>query len=102
MHTLAAGSDPVLTITEAEDFLGVSGPYLTRLRKTGKLAYRTKSNRHLVAVAALEPSTCEPDRRLDELVALAAAAENRGLRWAALTTRSSPCATPSAVSAGMT
>lgn len=79
-RALAAGSDPLLTTTEAADFLGVSRPYLTRLLKTGKLAYRKKGNRHLVPIAALDAFKAERDRRLDELATLAAAEEDLGLR----------------------
>ncbi len=80
VRALAAGSDPLLTTTEAADFLGVSRPYLTRLLKTGKLPYRKKGNRHLVPVAALEAFKTERARKLDELAALAAAEEDLGLR----------------------
>jgi excisionase family DNA binding protein len=80
VHALAAGSDPLLTTTEAADFLGVSRPYLTRLLKTGKLPYRKKGNRHLVPAAALEAFKTKRERRLDELAALAAAEEDLGLR----------------------
>jgi excisionase family DNA binding protein len=80
VHALAAGSDPMLTTTEAADFLGVSRPYLTRLVKSGKLPYRKKGNRHLVPVAALEAFKAERDRKLEELAALAAAEEDLGVR----------------------
>ena len=86
VHALAAGSDPLLTTTEAADFLGVSRPYLTRLLKAGKLPYRKKGNRHLVPAGALERFKAERDRRLDELDALAGAEADLGLprlssRW---------------------
>ena len=80
VHALAAGSDPLLTTTEAAEFLGVSRPYLTRLVKTGKLPYRKKGNRHLVPAAAVARFKAERDRRLDELDALAAAEVDLGLR----------------------
>jgi excisionase family DNA binding protein len=80
VHALAAGSDPMLTTTEAADFLGVSRPYLTRLLKSGRLPYRKKGNRHLVPVAALEAFKAERERQLDELTALAAAEEDLGVR----------------------
>jgi excisionase family DNA binding protein len=80
VHALAAGSDPMLTTTEAADFLGVSRPYLTRLLKTGKLPYRKKGNRHLVPVAALEAFKIEREGNLEELTALAAAEEDLGVR----------------------
>jgi excisionase family DNA binding protein len=80
VHALAAGSDPMLTTTEAADFLGVSRPYLTRLLKSGQLPYRKKGNRHLVPVAALEAFKIERERTLDELTALAAAEEDLGVR----------------------
>lgn len=80
VRALAAGSDLMLTTTEAADFLGVSRPYLARLLKTGKLPFRKKGNRHLVAVAALEAFKAERDRKLDELADLAAAEEDLGLR----------------------
>ena len=80
VHALAAGSDPMLTTTEAADFLGVSRPYLTRLLKTGKLPYRKKGNRHLVPVAALQAFKAEREGKLEELTALAAAEEDLGVR----------------------
>jgi excisionase family DNA binding protein len=80
VHALAAGADPMLTTTEAAEFLGVSRPYLTRLLKTGKLPYRKKGNRHLVPVAAVEAFKTERERKLDELTALAAAEEDLGVR----------------------
>jgi excisionase family DNA binding protein len=80
VHALAAGADPMLTTTEAADFLGVSRPYLTRLLKAGKLPYRKKGNRHLVPVAAVEAFKAERERKLDELDALAAAEEDLGIR----------------------
>jgi excisionase family DNA binding protein len=80
VHALAAGADPMLTTTEAADFLGVSRPYLTRLLKAGKLPYRKKGNRHLVPAAAVEAFKAERERKLGELDALAAAEENLGLR----------------------
>jgi excisionase family DNA binding protein len=80
VHALAAGSDPMLTTTEAADFLGVSRPYLTRLLKTGKLPYRKKGNRHLVPVAALQAFKTEREGKLSELTALAAAEEDLGVR----------------------
>jgi excisionase family DNA binding protein len=80
VHALAAGADPMLTTSEAADFLGVSRPYLTRLLKAGKLPYRKKGNRHLVPVAALEAFKAERDRKLGELADLAAAEEDLGLR----------------------
>lgn len=80
VHALAAGSDPMLTTTEAADFLGVSRPYLTRLLKTGKLPYRKKGNRHLVPVAALQAFKAEREGKLEELTALAAAEEGLGVR----------------------
>ncbi len=80
VHALAAGSDPMLTTTEAADFLGVSRPYLTRLLKTGKLPYRKKGNRHLVPVAALHAFKAEREGKLEELAALAAAEEDLGVR----------------------
>ena len=80
VHALAVGSDPMLTTTEAAEFLGVSRPYLTRLLKTGKLPYRKKGNRHLVPVAALQAFKTEREGRLAELTALAAAEEDLGVR----------------------
>jgi excisionase family DNA binding protein len=80
VHALAAGSDPLLTTTEAADFLGVSRPYLTRLLKTGKLPYRKKGNRHLVPATALARFKEERDRRLNELDTAAAAEADLGLR----------------------
>lgn len=80
MNALASGSDPMLTTTEAADFLGVPRPYLTRLLKVGKLPYRKKGNRHLVPVAALEAFKTERDRKLHELASMAAAEEGLGLR----------------------
>lgn len=80
VHALAAGSDPMLTTTEAADFLGVSRPYLTRLLKSGKLPYRKKGNRHLVPAAALEAFKSDRERKLDELTTLAVAEEDLGIR----------------------
>ncbi|MEX0953034.1 MAG: helix-turn-helix domain-containing protein [Nitriliruptoraceae bacterium] len=80
VHALAAGDDPLLTTTEAADFLGVSRPYVTRLLKTGKLPYRKKGNRHLVPATALERFKAQRDRTLDELDALAAAEIDLGVR----------------------
>lgn len=80
VHALAAGSDPMLTTTEAAGFLGVSRPYLTRLLKAGKLSYRKKGNRHLVPVAALKAFKAERDRKLGELADLAAAEVDLGVR----------------------
>ncbi len=80
VHGLASGTEPLLTTTEAADFLGVSRPYLTRLLKSGKLPYRKKGNRHLVPVAAIEAFKTERERKLDELAALAAAEEDLGVR----------------------
>ncbi|HVL98748.1 MAG TPA: helix-turn-helix domain-containing protein [Egibacteraceae bacterium] len=80
VHALAAGSEPMLTTTEAADFLGVSRPYLTRLLKSGKLPYRKKGNRHLVPLTSVEAFKTERDHKLDELTALAAAEEHLGIR----------------------
>lgn len=80
VHGLAAGSDPMLTTTEAADFLGVSRPYLTRLLKAGALPYRKKGNRHLVPATALRQFKTRRDRRLDQLAGLAAAEEDLGIR----------------------
>jgi excisionase family DNA binding protein len=80
VHALAAGADPMLTTTEAADFLGVSRPYLTRLLKTGKLPYRKKGNRHLVPVAALQAFKTAREGKLSELTTLAAAEEDLGVR----------------------
>jgi excisionase family DNA binding protein len=75
VHALAAGSDLMLTTTEAADFLGVSRPYLTRLLKAGELPYRKKGNRHLVPLAADRYFKAERNRKLDELARLAASEE---------------------------
>ena len=80
VHALAAGSDPMLTTTEAAEFLGVSRPYLSRLLKSGKLPYRKKGNRHLVPLSALEAFKAKRDHKLDELNAMAAAEEDLGIR----------------------
>jgi excisionase family DNA binding protein len=80
VHGLASGTEPMLTTTEAADFLGVSRPYLTRLLKGGRIPYRKKGNRHLVPVAALHQFKARRDRQLDELDRLAAAAEDLTLR----------------------
>lgn len=80
VHGLAAGTDPVLTTTEAADFLGVSRPYLTRLLKAGKLPYWKTGNRHLVPLSAVRDFKARRDRRLEELTALAEAEEDLGVR----------------------
>jgi excisionase family DNA binding protein len=80
VHGLAASTEPMLTTTEAADFLGVSRPYLTRLLKAGKLPYRKKGNRHLVPASAVRDFKDRRDRRLDELAALAQAEEDLGVR----------------------
>ncbi len=80
VHGLAEGSDPMLTTTEAADFLGVSRPYLTRLLKSGKLAYRKKGNRHLVPLSQVRDFKARRDRRLGQLTALAEAEEDLGVR----------------------
>jgi excisionase family DNA binding protein len=80
VHALAAGSDPMLTTTEAADFLGVSRPYLTRLLKTGKLPYRKKGNRNLVPTSAIRRFKAERDRKLEALDAMAEAEADLGAR----------------------
>jgi excisionase family DNA binding protein len=80
VHGLASGTEPMLTTTEAADFLGVSRPYLTRLLKTGKIPYRKTGNRHLVPAGALSEFKTRRDRQLDQLDRLAAAEEDMGLR----------------------
>lgn len=80
IHALAAGNDAMLTTTDASDLLEVSRPYLTRLLKAGKLAYRKKGNRHLVPAQAVERFKAERDRQLIELEDLAAAEEDLGVR----------------------
>lgn len=80
VHSLAAGSDPMLTTTEAAEFLGVSRPHLTKLLKTGKLAYRKKGNRHLVPTSAVQRFKAERDRKLRVLDAMAEAEADLGIR----------------------
>lgn len=80
VHGLASGTEPLLTTTEAADFLGVSRPYLTRLLKAEKIPHRKTGNRHLVPVAALREFKINRDRQLDLLDRLAAAEEDLGLR----------------------
>jgi excisionase family DNA binding protein len=80
VHALAAGNDPMLTTTEAADFLGVSRPYLTRLLKTGQLPYRKKGNRHLVPTSAVQRFKAERDRKLAALDAMAEAEAELGIR----------------------
>lgn len=80
VHALAAGSDPMLTTTEAADFLGVSRPHVTKLLKTGQLAYRKKGNRHLVPTSALQRFKAERDRKLDLLAEMAEAEDELGIR----------------------
>ncbi len=80
IHGLASGTEPMLTTTEAADFLGVSRPYLTRLLKAGKLPYRKTGNRHLVPATALREFKTKRDRQLDQLDRLATAEEDLGLR----------------------
>ncbi len=67
VHSLASGTEPTLTTTEAADFLGVSRPYLTRLRKAGTIPYRKTGNRHLVLASALRAFKTNRDRQLDQL-----------------------------------
>lgn len=80
VHGLASGTEPMLTTTEAADFLGVSRPYLTRLLKAGKIPYRKTGNRHLVPATALREFKTRRDRQLDQLDRLAAEEEDMGLR----------------------
>jgi excisionase family DNA binding protein len=80
VHALAAGSDPMLTTTEAADFLSVSRPHVTKLLKTGQLAYRKKGNRHLVPTSALQRFKAERDRKLDLLAEMAEAEAELGIR----------------------
>lgn len=80
VHGLATGTEPMLTTTEAADFLGVSRPYLTRLLKAGKVPYRKTGNRHLVPAVALREFKALRDRQLDQLDRLADAEEDLGLR----------------------
>lgn len=80
VHGLASGTEPMLTTTEAADFLGVSRPYLTRLLKAGKIPYRKTGNRHLVPATALREFKTRRDRQLDQLERLAAEEEDMGLR----------------------
>ncbi|MPZ87159.1 MAG: helix-turn-helix domain-containing protein [Nitriliruptorales bacterium] len=80
VHALAAGSEPILTTTEAADFLDVSRPYVTRLLKSGKLPYVKKGNRHLVPAAALQEFKARRSQQLEGLAAMAAAEEELGVR----------------------
>ena len=80
VHGLASGTEPMLTTTEAADFLGVSRPYLTRLLKAGRIPYRRKGNRHLVPAGALREFKAHRDRQLTQLDRLADAEEELGLR----------------------
>lgn len=80
VHGLAAGSDPMLTTTEAADFLGVSRPHVTKLLKSGKLAYRKTGNRHLVPASALQRFKAERDRKLAALDAMTDAEAELGIR----------------------
>lgn len=80
VHGLAAGTDPMLTTTEAAEFLGLSRPYLTRLLKAGKLPYRKKGNRHLVPLSAVRDFKQHRDRQLQQVAAMAEAEEDLGVR----------------------
>lgn len=80
VHALAAGSEPMLTTTEAADFLEVSRPHVTKLIKTGKLAHRKNGNRHLVPTSAVERFKAERDRKLRLLADMADAEAELGLR----------------------
>jgi|FLYM01.1.fsa_nt_gi excisionase family DNA binding protein len=80
VHGLAAGNDPMLTTTEAADFLGVSRPHVTKLIKTGQLAYRKKGNRHLVPTSAVQRFKAERDRKLRLLSDMAEAEAELGIR----------------------
>ena len=80
VHGLAAGNDAMLTTTEAADFLGVSRPHVTKLIKTGQLAYRKKGNRHLVPTSAVQRFKAERDRKLRLLADMAEAEAELGIR----------------------
>lgn len=80
VHGLAAGNDPMLTTTEAADFLGVSRPHVTKLIKTGQLAYRKKGNRHLVPTSAVQRFKAERDRKLRLLADMAESEAELGIR----------------------
>jgi len=80
VHGLAAGNDPMLTTTEAADFLGVSRPHVTKLLKTGQLSYRKKGNRHLVPTSAVQRFKAERDRKLRLLADMAEAEAELGIR----------------------
>jgi excisionase family DNA binding protein len=80
VHGLAAGNDPMLTTTEAADFLGVSRPHVTKLIKTGQLAYRKKGNRHLVPTSAVQCFKAERDRKLRLLADMAEGEAELGIR----------------------
>ncbi|MFP5252311.1 MAG: helix-turn-helix domain-containing protein [Actinomycetes bacterium] len=80
VHGLAAGNDPMLTTTEAADFLGVSRPHVTKLIKTGQLAYRKKGNRHLVPTSAVQRFKAERDRKLRLLADMAEGEAELGIR----------------------
>jgi excisionase family DNA binding protein len=80
VHGLAAGNDPMLTTTEAADFLGVSRPHVTKLIKTGQLAYRKKGNRHLVPTSAVQRFKAERDRKLRLLADMAEDEAELGIR----------------------
>lgn len=79
VHGLAAGNDAMLTTTEAADFLGVSRPHVTKLIKTGQLAYRKKGNRHLVPTSAVQRFKAERDRKLRLLADMAEAETELGI-----------------------
>lgn len=80
VHGLAAGNDPMLTTTEAADFLGVSRPHVTKLIKTGQLAHRKKGNRHLVPASAVQRFKAERDRKLRLLADMAEDEAELGIR----------------------
>lgn len=80
VHGLAAGDDAMLTTTEAADFLGVSRPHVTKLIKTGQLAYRKKGNRHLVPTSAVQRFKAERDRKLRLLADMAEDEAELGIR----------------------
>jgi len=67
VHGLASGTEPMLTTTEAADFLGVSQPYLTRLLEAGRIPFRRKGNRYLVPAGALRDFKARRDRQLTRL-----------------------------------
>lgn len=70
----------MITTTEAADALGVSGPYLARLLRAGRLPHRKTDGQQLIPLAAVRTFETESQRALHELTKLATSEERLGMR----------------------